>query len=103
MCTLVPSYTKRWLNDRRSPVRLRLGGGAAHVHLTQLSPSISESERRSNQRARLRVNGLCAPQRSRRSAIRTTEHALQAHPMSGQLGVGLLRSLLTLEKVLHIK
>jgi hypothetical protein len=90
--TRVPSSTKRRLNGRRSRVRLRLGGGAAHVHPTRPSRSGAEPERMSNQRAGLRGNGLCAPQRSRRSAIGTTAHALQAPPAIGPFGTGLLRS-----------
>src|SRR5207245_11554557 len=38
LCTLIPSYAKGWLNGCRSPVSLRLGGGAAHVNETRLSP-----------------------------------------------------------------
>jgi len=76
----------------RSPVRLRLGGGAAHVNRTRLSPYVSEPERMSNQRAGLRVDGLCALERSRHSAIGTTEHAIEAYPESGQLDIGLTRS-----------
>jgi hypothetical protein len=76
----------------RSPVRLRLGGGAAHVNLTRLSPYVSEPERMSNQRAGLGGDGLCAPGRSRHSAISTTEHAIEAYPEIGQLDIGLTRS-----------
>jgi hypothetical protein len=76
----------------RSPVRLRLGGGAAHVHLTRLSLYGAEPERMSNQRAGLRGNGLGALQRSRRRAIGTTAHALQAPSEIGQFGPGLIRS-----------
>jgi hypothetical protein len=38
LCTLVPSYAKGRLNGCRSPVSLRLGGGAAHVNSRRLSP-----------------------------------------------------------------
>jgi hypothetical protein len=77
---------------RRSPVRLRLGGGAAHVNLRRLSPSLSEPERLSKQSAGLRVNGLCAL--SVRNAVQQPclEHAVQAHPACVQLGIGLTRS-----------
>ena len=84
VCTLVPAYAKRRLHDMRAPVRLRLGGGAAHVNRTRLSPYVTAPERMSKQGAGLRVNGLWTPQRSRRSAIGTTEHATQASPTIGQ-------------------
>jgi hypothetical protein len=49
---LVPSYSKRRLSDDRSPVSARLGGGAAHVNQTRLSPQTTEPERVSNQTRR---------------------------------------------------
>jgi hypothetical protein len=92
LCPLVPSSTKRRLHGMRSPGRLRRGGGAVHGHLTRRSLDGAAPERRSNPRAGLRGNGLCAPQRARRRAIGTTAHALQAPPEIGQCGTGLIRS-----------
>jgi hypothetical protein len=58
----------------------------------------------SNQSEGLRVNGLCAPLRSRRRTYVMTEHYPEAHPMVVQLDVGLIRSApLPLQKRLHIE
>jgi hypothetical protein len=46
---LVPSYAKRRLSGDRSPVSARLGGGAAHVNQTRLSPQTTAPERVANQ------------------------------------------------------
>ena len=46
---LVPSYAKRRLSSDCSPVSARLGGGAAHVNRTRLSPQTTEPERVCNQ------------------------------------------------------
>ena len=64
-----------------APVRLRFGGGAAHVNLRRPLPYVSEPERMSNQSEGLRVNGLCAPLRARRRTCVMTEHYPEAHPM----------------------
>src|SRR5918994_1724723 len=53
----IPSYSKAWLSLGSSPVRLRLGGGAAHVRQLRSNAAISEPARGSKQRAGLREMG----------------------------------------------
>ena len=55
---------KREAAHRCAPVRLRFGGGAAHGHQQGLSLYGQEREQASNQRRRVRAQGLCAPERS---------------------------------------
>jgi hypothetical protein len=47
-----------------APVRLRIGGGAAHGHHQRLSLYGQEREQASNQTHRVRATGLCAHERS---------------------------------------
>lgn len=86
-------------------VRLRFGRGAAHVNRRRLLRYVSEPERMSNQSAGLRVNGLCARMRSRRTAPDMLEHAYpgasRRHPVRRRAHP--LRSFLTLENGLHIE
>jgi hypothetical protein len=69
------------MNGARSPVSARLGGGAAHVYRPRRSPPITEPERMSKPRGRLRVYGLWALVRSNRRATVLAAHHRQAHPV----------------------
>jgi hypothetical protein len=55
---------KRGATRPHAPVRLRLGGGAAHRNHQQLPPYGQEREQASNQTHKVRAKGLCAPERS---------------------------------------
>jgi hypothetical protein len=80
---LIPSYATSWLSVSGSPVSVGLGGGAAHVTVSDQSPSLHEPERGSNQRVRRRETG---PRRT--VAFQdAVQEALRTLPAGAALGV----------------
>lgn len=80
-CPRRPSSATSRRHGTRGPVRVRLGGGAAPVTPTRLSPALAEPERMSPHREGRRGNGLGAPGRSRRRTCVITAPSSEAHPL----------------------
>jgi hypothetical protein len=80
----VPSYRPLQRDGATATVGQFVPGSGEGQHTSTrhgLSPSMLEPERMSNQRDGLRVNGRCAPWRSRRRTCVMTEPYPAAHPM----------------------